>query len=390
MDGQQEWITIPEIVQSARAKLSRNAWDYSFGGADTETTLRRNRTAFEYVALRPRVLRDVRVRDTSTTFLGHPLSLPVMLAPIGGPQNYDPDGALACARAAHQVGSIAFIGTLSSPSMEDVRAGSEGPLMFQIYVRGDRDWMKALVQRVERAGYAGLCLTVDSAAYGRRERDLHKRFFRGDGGGQPNLAGLPGSSGAGSRDHQAGLTWDDVDWLRETSSLPLMLKGILSPEDAELAVHHGVQVVYVSNHGGRQLDHAPATLDVLPEIVQAVRGRAEVLIDGGFMRGTDVVKALALGARAVLIGKLMAWGLGAGGTAGVARVLEILRTEMLGTMANIGARSVAEIGPGSVRPSYPPHQAPWPVSLDPAPEPWSAAAADTRNPAASLAGGVRV
>lgn len=385
MDPQQEWITIPEIIQSARAKLSTQAWDYSFGGADTETTLRRNRTAFEYVALRPRVLRDVRARDASTTFLGHPLSLPVMLAPIGGPQNYDPEGALACARAADQVGTIAFIGTLSSPAMEEVRAGSKGPLMFQLYVRGDREWMKALIQRVERAGFAGLCLTVDSASYGRRERDLHKRFFRGDGGGQPNLAGLPGSDGAGSRDHQAGLTWDDVDWLRETTSLPLMLKGILSPEDAELAVHHGVAVVYVSNHGGRQLDHAPATMDVLPEIVQAVQGRAEVLVDGGFMRGTDVVKAVALGARAVLIGKLMAWALGAGGAAGVARALEILKTEMLVTMANIGVRSVAEIGPACVRPSYPPRQAPWPVSLDPALEPWSAPAAARRDPATSLA-----
>src|SRR5437868_690478 len=148
MDPQAEFITIPEIVQAAKAKLSSQAWDYSFGGADTETTLRRNRTAFEYLALRPRVLRDVRARDTSTTFLGHALALPVMLAPIGGPQNYDPDGALACARAADQIGTIAFIGTLSAPSLEEVRAGSKGPHMFQMYVRGDREWMKALVRRV--------------------------------------------------------------------------------------------------------------------------------------------------------------------------------------------------------------------------------------------------
>jgi glycolate oxidase len=374
MNGQNEWITIPEIIHAARAKLPDKAWDYSFGGADTETTLRRNRTAFEYVALKPRVLRDVRHCDTSTRFLGHPLSLPVMLAPIGGPQNYDPDGALACARAAHQVGTIPFIGTLSSPSMEDVRAGSAGPLMFQIYVRGDREWLKSLVHRVESAGYDGICLTVDSASYGRRERDLMKRFFRGDGGYQPNLVGLADSGNAGSREHQAGLSWDDVDWLRETTQLPLMLKGILSPEDAELAVEHGVSVVYVSNHGGRQLDHAPATLDVLPEIVQAVRGRAEILVDSGFMRGTDVVKALAMGATAVLIGKLMAWSLGAGGTAGVARALEILKTEMLVTMANIGARSVSEIGPHSIRTSYPPREAPWPVNLDPAPELWRVSA----------------
>jgi isopentenyl diphosphate isomerase/L-lactate dehydrogenase-like FMN-dependent dehydrogenase len=376
-----EWITIPEIISAARANLPASAWDYSFGGADTETTLRRNRTAFDYIALRPRVLRDVRVCDTATSFLGQPLALPVMLAPIGGPQNYHPDGALACARAADEVGTMAFIGTLSSPSMEDVRAGSKGPLVFQIYVRGDRAWMESLVRRVERAGYSALCLTVDSAAYGRRERDLQKRFFRGEGGGvQPNLVGLTSGDPNGSRDHQAGLSWDDVAWLRETTSLPLILKGILSPEDAELAVQHGVAAVYISNHGGRQLDHLPATLDVLPEIVAAVAGRADVLIDSGFMRGTDVIKAVAMGARAVLIGKLMAWALGAGGQAGVAAALQILKTEMLSAMANIGVHSIEELGPQCLRPTYPPHPSPWPVNVDPAPPiPMSAAASPARN-----------
>ncbi len=361
-----EWITIPEIIRAAKANLPSSAWDYSFGGADTETTLRRNRTAFDYIALRPRVLRDVRVCDTATTFMGNPLALPVMLAPIGGPQNYHPDGALACARAADQVGTMAFIGTLSSPSMEEVRAGSKGPLVFQMYVRGDRSWMEALVRRVEKAGYSAICLTVDSAAYGRRERDLQKRFFRGEGGAaQPNLVGLTSGDPNGSRDHQAGLSWDDVDWLRETTSLPLILKGILSPEDAELAVEHGVSVVYISNHGGRQVDHVPATLDVLPEIVAAVNGRVEILIDSGFMRGTDVIKAVAMGARAVLIGKLMAWALGAGGQAGVVAALEILRSEMLSAMANIGVHSIAELGPQCLRTTYPPHPSPWPVSVDP-------------------------
>jgi isopentenyl diphosphate isomerase/L-lactate dehydrogenase-like FMN-dependent dehydrogenase len=384
MDPQAEFITIPEIVQAAKAKLTPQAWDYSFGGADTETTLRRNRTAFEYLALRPRVLRDVRARETSTTFLGHPLAVPVMLAPIGGPQNYAPDGALACARAADQAGTIAFIGTLSAPSLEDVRAGSKGPHVFQMYVRGDKEWMKALIKRAENAGYAALCLTVDSASYGRRERDLQKRYFRGEGGNQPNLQGLPQSDGGFSRDHQAGLTWDDVDWIQEFTSMPLILKGILNGDDARTAVEHGVPVIHVSNHGGRQLDHVPATMDMLPEIVAAVDGRAEVIIDSGFMRGTDVVKAIALGARAVLIGKLMAWGLGAGGEAGVARVLEILRTEIMGTMANIGVTSLAELGPEYVVPSYPPRDAPWPVSIDPKPEPsYVASGEGQRNGAAA-------
>jgi isopentenyl diphosphate isomerase/L-lactate dehydrogenase-like FMN-dependent dehydrogenase len=265
--------------------------------------------------------------------------------------------------------------------MEDVRAGSKGPLVFQIYIRGDREWLGRLIRRVESAGYSALCLTVDSAAYGRRERDIQKRFFRGEGGGQPNLMGPSEPTASPSRDHQAGLSWEDVDWIRQTSSLPLILKGILSPEDAELAVEHGVSVVYVSNHGGRQLDHAPATLDVLPEVVDAVKGRAEVLVDSGFMRGTDVVKALAMGARAVLIGKLMAWGLGAGGQAGVARALEILRTEMRGAMANIGVHSVEEIGPQCIRTTYPPHVAPWPVSIDPGTPPWVAAPSDDRREA---------
>jgi len=383
MARKDEFLTIPEIVHAAKAKLPSQAWDYSFGGADTETTLRRNRTAFEYVALNPRVLRGARNPDTSTTFLGHPLALPVMLAPVGGPQNYDPDGALACARAADQAGTLAFIGTLSAPSMEEVKAGSTGPHMFQMYVRGDRTWMEALVRRVERAGYSGLCLTVDSGAYGRRERDIQKRYFRSEGRGQPNLEGLPGGDPT-SRDNQAALTWEDVDWLRETTSLPLMLKGILNPEDAALAVQHGVQVVYVSNHGGRQLDHVPATMDVLPEIVAAVNGRAEVLIDSGFMRGTDVVKAIALGARAVLIGKLMTWGLGAGGQEGLERVLELLKTEMRVVMTNIGAASIDQIGPVCVRQSYPPREAPWPVSIDPPQDPWTAATSNGHTAEAGL------
>jgi isopentenyl diphosphate isomerase/L-lactate dehydrogenase-like FMN-dependent dehydrogenase len=188
--------------------------------------------------------------------------------------------------------------------------------------------------------------------------------------------GLPETDGG--RQHQAALTWDDVDWLRETTALPIILKGILSGEDAELAVLHGVSAVYISNHGGRQIDHAPATMDVLPEVVSAVHGRVEILIDSGFMRGTDVIKAVALGAKAVLIGKLMAWALGAGGTAGVAAALRILQAEMLSAMGNVGAHSIKEIGPHTIRSTYPPHAAPWPVSLDPPKDPW-AAGGESRN-----------
>lgn len=363
MTSSPEWLTIPEIVRAARAKLPANVWDYSCGGADTETTLRRNRSAFDTMAFRPRVLRGVSGRDTSTSFLGHRLSLPVMLAPVGSITHFDADGALACSRAAERVGTAAFVGSLALPSLEEVRAGARGPLIFQVYVRGDRDWLKALVRRAERANYDGVCVTVDSAAYGRRERDLHNRYFpRESGGDRPNLGDLPPGTDAELRErYQAGFTWDDVAWLRETTRLPLMLKGILSGEDAALAVEYGVNVVYVSNHGGRQLDHAPATIEVLPEIVQAVDGGAEVIVDSGFLRGSDVIKALALGAKAVLIGKLMTWGLGAGGEEGLVRTLELLQTEMSIVMANIGARTIAEIVPEHVRPSMPPAVAPWPV-----------------------------
>jgi len=355
-----EWLTIPEIVQAARAKLPANVWHYSCGGAESETTLRRNRSAFEYLALRPRVLQGVGKPDTSTTFLGQQLSLPVMLAPVGSPSHFHPDGALACAQAAERAGTGTFVGTLSTPSMEEVRSGAEGPLFFQLYVRGDRDWIEGIVDRVERAGYEGICLTADSAAYGRRERDLHNRYFPREGGTRPNL-GPSISSGVDRGGYQAELTWDDVSWLREKTRLPLMVKGLLSPEDAEAAVDRGVDVVYVSNQCGRQLDHGPATIEVLPEMAKAVGHRARIVVDSGFMRGTDVIKALALGADAVCIGKLMTWGLGAGGIAGLERVLELLKTEMSVAMTNLGAKSIAEIGPHCVRPTLPPLPAPWPV-----------------------------
>ena len=355
-----DWQTIPEIVRAARARLPQRLWDYSCGGAETETTLRRNRTAFDYLAFQPRVLRDVRGRDTSTTFLGHPLSLPVMFAPVGSIDQFNPDGALACARAAEHVGTTTFVSTMSAPSMEDVRAGAEGPLVFQIYVRGDRAWFMEFVHRIERAGFDAICLTVDSAAYGRRERDLRNRYLARNHP-RPNLAGLPQGADRGREDYQAGLTWEDLAWLKDTTRLPVVVKGVMSAEDARIAAEGGADAVYVSNHGGRQLDHAPATLDVLPEIVAAVNGKAEVVVDSGFMRGTDVLKGLALGAKAVLVGKLMTWALGAGGEPGVERAAELLKTEMSTAMANIGIRSVQEIGPEYVRASYPPAVAPWPV-----------------------------
>jgi glycolate oxidase len=363
-----ELLTIPEVVAAARRRLPRDHWDFSAGGSESETTLRRNRAAFDALAFRPRVLRDVSRIDPSTTFLGHLLSLPVMLAPVGSITLFDPDGALAVARAADRAGTVSFVAAVSSPSLEEVRAGSTSPLVFQLYVRGDRAWLERLIRRVERAGYDAFCLTLDSAVYGRRERDLHNRFFPREDRSRPNIEASPaGSDARPAGDFQAALTWEDVDWIVATSRLPLVLKGIVTPEDATLAVEHGAAVVHVSNHGGRQLDHAPATLEVLPEIVAAVAGRAEVVVDSGFMRGSDVVKAVCLGARAVLIGKLMTWGLAAGGVNGLVRTLDILREELTVTMAQLGARSVDDLGTALVRPAAPPPPAPpWPITV-PAP-----------------------
>lgn len=335
--------TIPEIIAAARQNLSRNVWDYAAGGAESEATLRRNRAAICRHALLPRVLRDVNPRSTRTTCLGLPLALPVMLAPIGAMSWFHPDGAVAAARAAGAAGTICWVSTATNPDLETVAAAATGPLIFQLYVRGDREWMASMVRRVEAAGYAALCVTVDIPVYGRRERDIHNRFLPR----QPwsNLRGREPEPR-----YQSGLTWDDIAWLRQTTRLPLILKGILAPEDATLAVDHGVAAVVVSNHGGRQLDHAPGTLDVLPAVAAAVAGRAEVLVDGGILRGTDVLKAIALGARAVLIGKLQCWALGAGGEAGVARVLALLQAEIDNAMGNLGVCQLAELGPAYLYP----------------------------------------
>ena len=366
-----QWLTIPEIVRAAHSTLSANVWDFSCGGAESETTLRRNRAGFDEIAFRPRALRGVAHRSTATKFLGFDLALPVMFAPVGSIALFDPNGALAVARVADRVGTIPFVGALNRPSMQDVRAGSDGPLFFQIYVRGDRPWMEALIRRAEDSGYSGLALTVDNATYSRRERDLHNRYLSrsegGSGGGQPNLQGLPEPTGTlKGAEYQADLTWEDVEWMKQVTKLPVMLKGIQDGEDAALAVQHGADVVYVSNHGGRQIDHAPGCIDVLPEVVRSVNGKAEVIIDGGFMRGSDVIKAVAIGAKAVCIGKLMAWGLAAGGEAGLECAMDILKTEITINMGNLGVSSISELTPDCLRPATPPPADVWPVGENPA------------------------
>lgn len=350
----QQWLTVAEMVGAARQAMDPSVWDYSAGGSDDEVTLHRNRQAFQTVAFNPRILTGVGTPDVTGTLLGYTLQLPLFFAPVGSITQFHPDGALASAQAASQAGVATGVAALSSPSLETVRAGSDCPLFFQMYMYGDREWSAALARRAEKAGYSALCFTVDVAAYGRRERDLHNRFFPRDTVEHPNLEMPLGSPNAVLNDEfNARFTWSDLAWLRTQTKLPIMVKGILNAADAALAVSHGVDVIYVSNHGGRQLDHTPSAFEVLPEIVEAVAGQAEIVVDSGFMRGTDIVKALALGADAVAIGKLMVWALAAGGADGLVHVVELLQKEMRGVMANLGAKKVDDLSPNMLRSAEP-------------------------------------
>jgi isopentenyl diphosphate isomerase/L-lactate dehydrogenase-like FMN-dependent dehydrogenase len=334
------FLSLQEIVAAARRNLSQDLWDHLSGGSDSETTLTRNRQALDGLALRQRVLVDVRNIDITTTLLGQKLSTPVFLAPVGGFVGFvHPDGACNVARAAVAHGTAAFISTAAKPSLEAAAAVVKQPLIFQLYVRADRKWVEDILDRAKAAGYRALCICVDRNYYGRRERDIISRANVREGFGDPS--------------YQMALNWNDVGWMKERMGGPLILKGIATAEDARLAVEHGADAVYVSNHGGRQLDHGQATIEVLPEVVKAVSGRAEVLWDGGVQRGTDVVKALALGARAVGVGKMLGWALAAGGEPGVKRMLELMDVEIRTAMGLMGATSLSALDPNWVRPAQP-------------------------------------
>jgi glycolate oxidase len=318
-----DFVTNQEIIVSARRNLTDNVWHYLTGGAESEITMRRNRYGLDGLAFRPRVLIDVSRIETSAMFLGQRLKMPVMLAPIGSLQSITPEGGLTVARAADEFGTINFVSSVTQPSLEEIAQASHGPKVFQLYVQGDLKWVENLLTRVKQAGYMALCVTVDTARYSHRERQMMDRW-------------LPPSRRGVGYEYRAGLTWEILDAIKEMAGLPFILKGVATAEDAALAVEHGVSAIYVSNHGGRQLDHGRATIDILPEIVDAVRGKAEIVLDGGIVRGSDVLKAIALGARAVAIGKLQGWGLAAGGQAGLVRVLEILESEIVTTMGLLG------------------------------------------------------
>jgi isopentenyl diphosphate isomerase/L-lactate dehydrogenase-like FMN-dependent dehydrogenase len=329
-----EFLTLQEIVAAARSNLAPGPWSYLIGGAETETTVRRNRHALDSIAFRPRVLRDVSRIDTSSVFLKQRIRLPVMLAPIGGLESIVEGGAASAARAAAQFGVPQMLSSVCQPGLEQTAAAAKTLRVFQLYVRGDDAWTDDYVRRAKDNGFCAFCLTVDVAVYSRRERDLVGRFIK------PWRA--QAKEGA---PFQAGLNWDHVKRFKDKHSLPLVIKGIATVEDAALAVQHGVDVIYVSNHGGRQLDHGLGSAAVLPGIVEAVNGKAQVWVDGGVMRGTDVVKLIALGAGAVGIGRLCGLGLGAAGVPGLVRTLELLEEEVRICLGLLGVTSYAELTP---------------------------------------------
>jgi 4-hydroxymandelate oxidase len=353
-------IDVAEFEALARARMEATAYDYYAGAAGDERTLAANRAAFDRVAIAPRVLVGADLVDLSTTVLGERLSMPIALAPTAFNRLGHPDGELAAARAAGAAGTLMSCSTIASHSLEEIASAATGPLWFQLYVYRDREVTRDLVRRAEGAGYRALMLTVDTPRLGRRERDVRNGFVLPAGVTIRNLEpyaredATRWSGGSSFTEYvhrllDAGLTWESLDWLRSITRLPVVVKGILRGDDAVRAIEHGASAVVVSNHGGRQLDGAVATLDALPEIAAAVAGRIPILFDGGVRRGVDVLKALALGASLTLIGRPYLWALAADGERGVTRALTLLRDELELAMALAGCRTVADIDVALVR-----------------------------------------
>src|SRR5262245_7027777 len=337
--GPPRFVTLPEIRRAAQLCTPREAWNFGAGGAETETTRRRNRRHLDRLAIQQNVLVDVREINLATSLLGVPLSSPVSVAPMGGLILFHPEGDVEMARGAGQADTLQWLSGATGWPVEDVAKAGSAPQMFQLYHHGDRGWVSELLARVESSGYQAVALTVDTQLYGRRERDILARWSP-----RKAMEIAPNPRGPNS-EYQARLTWADVEWLMKTTRLPVGIKGILTVADTRRAADMGVRLIWVSNHGGRQLDHTQSTIDALPPIVDAVNGRAEIMIDGGFSRGTDVIKALARGAKVVALGRTALWGLAADGAAGVARTFEIMREELRTAMGLCGRTRIADLTP---------------------------------------------
>jgi isopentenyl diphosphate isomerase/L-lactate dehydrogenase-like FMN-dependent dehydrogenase len=339
----EEFQNLHEFVRKARANLNQNAWDYIIGAAETETTMLRNRMALDEIAFRPRVLRNVARIDASVEQFGRKMPLPVFMAPVGALEIFDPEGSAASVtRAAGAFGVGHMLSSVTEPGLEKVAEAVPDALrMYQLYVRGDDAFVEDCVSRAIKHGYSAFCLTVDTAHYSRRERDIAKRYVR-----ESRLRATGG-------DFQKGLEWRTVKLIKDKFKIPLVIKGIATAEDAKLAVDHGVDWIYVSNHGGRQLDHGRGSMQVLPEVIDAVKGRARIMVDGSMYRGTDIVKAIIMGADLVGIGRLQCWALAAKREAGVLRMLELLEDEVIRCLGLLGVRNFAELNQSYVHPASP-------------------------------------
>ncbi|GAB2296890.1 Lactoylglutathione lyase [Dionaea muscipula] len=350
---------VSEYEALAKEKLPKMIYDYYASGAEGQWTLKENRIAFSRISLRPRILVDVRDIDITTTFLGFKISMPIMIAPTAMQKMAHPEGEYATARAASAAGTIMILSSWATSSVEEVASTGPGIRFFQLYVMKNRNVVAQLVRRAERAGFRAIVLTVDTPLLGRREADIKNRFTLPPHLTLKNYEGLDldkidrtDDSGLASyvaSQVDRSLNWKDVKWLQTITQLPILVKGVLTAEDAKLAMQVGVAGIIVSNHGARQLDYVPATIMALEEVVKAVQGQIPVLLDGGVRRGTDVFKALALGAAGVFIGRPVLFSLAADGESGVRKVLEMLHDEFELTMALSGCRSLKEISREHIR-----------------------------------------
>jgi 4-hydroxymandelate oxidase len=348
-------INLFDYEREAERRIPPSHWGYIAGGANDEVTVGANRAAFDRILIRYRTMVDVTHRDLATTVLGVPVSMPVLIAPTAMQKLAHPEGECATARAARSAGTLMITSTTATTKLSDVIAAAPGPMWFQIYLYQDRGKTRALIEEAVRSGYTGLVLTVDAPMLGRRERDIRlgftlPRHLRIANAADAGMEVVPDANEESSglmlhfrSLHDPALTPRDIEWVRDVSGLPVIVKGVVRGDDAVRAVEHGAGGIVVSNHGGRQLDSSIPSITALPEVVDAVADRAEVYVDGGIRRGTDVLKALALGARAALVGRPVLWGLAIDGQAGVCAVLELLRKEIDLAMALSGARNVSEI-----------------------------------------------
>ena len=351
-------VNLYDYEARAKLTLSHNNWEFIESGSMDQFTTKRNRTAFEELTLRPRFLRDITDRNISTTVLGQEISMPVMIAPAGSHMTAHPDGEVATARGAGKSDTLMMLSTSSNYSMEEVAEAASGPLWFQLYHRG-YGFSEMLVHRAEEAGFKAIVLTVDTPVPSPKEQDLRNGYkreydlgnFRGLDVDRRVISGTDETEGW-DVSYAAPLTWRELEWLRGITSLPLVLKGIRTAEDAHQAVENGVNGILVSTHGGRQLDMTMGAIEMVPEIVAAARGQAEVYVDSGVRRGSDVIKALALGAKAVAIGRPLFWGLAADGADGVHGVLELLREEVDRCLAFCGQTDVNALEPGLINIPY--------------------------------------